>query len=69
MLTVFATELNSTQSELETLLAKVEALRGHAKTLKANQAKVSKFIDNCKNLLTELPELAIAEQGCGASIF
>ncbi|MFB2877179.1 hypothetical protein [Floridanema aerugineum] len=61
MLSVFATELTTTQSELETLLAKVDALRGQMKSLKANQAKVSKFIDNCKNLLTELPELAIAE--------
>lgn len=61
MLTVFATELNSTQSELETLLAKVSALRGQMKSLKANQARVSKFIDNCKNLLAELPEIAIAE--------
>lgn len=61
MLSVFASELNSTQSELDTLLAQVSALRGQMKSLKANQAKVSKFIDNCKNLLTELPELAINE--------
>ncbi|MFB2839770.1 hypothetical protein [Floridanema evergladense] len=61
MLSVFASELTATQSELEVLLAKAQALRGQMKSLKANQVKVSKFIDNCKNLLTELPELAIAE--------
>lgn len=61
MLTVFATELNSTQSELETLLAKVDALRGQMKTLKAAQNKALKVVDNLKNLVSELPELAINE--------
>lgn len=61
MLSVFASELNSTQSELETLLAKVDALRGQMKSLKAAQNKALKVVDNLKNLVSELPELAIAE--------
>ncbi|MFB2834996.1 hypothetical protein [Floridanema evergladense] len=61
MLSVFASELNSTQSELDTLLAKAEALRGQMKTLKAAQNKAFKVVDNLKNLVSELPELAIAE--------
>lgn len=61
MLTVFATELNLTQSELDALLAKVDALRGQMKSLKATQNKAFKVVDNLKNLVSELPELAIAE--------
>ncbi|MFB2836864.1 hypothetical protein [Floridanema evergladense] len=61
MLTVFATELNSTQSELNNLLAKVDALRGQMKSLKSAQNKVLKVVDNLKNLVSELPEMAIAE--------
>ncbi|MBE9229763.1 hypothetical protein IQ264_30630 [Phormidium sp. LEGE 05292] len=61
MLSVFASELNSTQSELDTLLAKVEALRSQMKSLKAAQNKAFKVVDHLKNLVSELPELAIAE--------
>ncbi|MFB2834099.1 hypothetical protein [Floridanema evergladense] len=61
MLTAFATELNSTQSELEALLAKVEALKGQIKTLKAAENKVLKVVENLKNLVSELPEVAINE--------
>ncbi|OKH29955.1 hypothetical protein NIES2119_31800 [[Phormidium ambiguum] IAM M-71] len=61
MLTVFATELNLTQSELDALLAKVDALRGQMKSLKAAQNKAFKVVDNLKNLVSELPEMAIAE--------
>ncbi|XWK91767.1 MAG: hypothetical protein U7127_31635 (plasmid) [Phormidium sp.] len=61
MLSVFASELNSTQSELDNLLAKVDALRGQMKTLKSAQNKALKVVDNLKNLVSELPELAINE--------
>jgi len=61
MLAVFTSELESTQSELETLLAKVDALRGQMKSLKAAQNKALKVVDHLKNLVSELPELAIAE--------
>ncbi|XWK91807.1 MAG: hypothetical protein U7127_31505 (plasmid) [Phormidium sp.] len=61
MLSVFATELTATQSELEALLAKAEALRGQMKSLKTAQNKVFKVVDNLKNLVSELPELAINE--------
>lgn len=61
MLTAFATELNSTQSELEALLAKVEALKGQIKSLKAAENKVLKVVENLKNLVAQLPEVAINE--------
>lgn len=61
MLTAFATELNSTQSELEALLAKVEALKGQIKSLKSAEKKVLKVVENLKNLVSELPEVAINE--------
>ncbi|HEY9298776.1 MAG TPA: hypothetical protein VIQ31_20945 [Phormidium sp.] len=61
MLTAFATELNSTQSELEDLLAKVEALKGQIKSLKAAENKVLKVVENLKNLVAQLPEVAINE--------
>jgi prefoldin subunit 5 len=61
MLTAFATELNSTQSELEALLAKVEALKGQIKTLKAAENKVLKVVENLRNLVAQLPEVAINE--------
>ena len=61
MLSVFASELNSTQSELDSLLAKVDALRGQMKSLKAAQNKALRVVDNLKNLVSELPELAINE--------
>lgn len=61
MLSVFASDLTATQSELEVLLAKVDVLRGQMKSLKAAQNKAFKVVDNLKNLVSELPELAIAE--------
>ena len=59
MLAIFDTQINSIESELTALLAKVEAHREKLKVAKARQRKTTKLIDSLKGLISELPTDAI----------
>ncbi|MFB2877267.1 hypothetical protein [Floridanema aerugineum] len=61
MLSIFANELTTQQTELETLLAQAATLRDGIKALKTQQTKVVKIIESLKTLVSELPTTVVAE--------